>query len=428
MTAAKDLFAEKPMSPLQYATVLVCFVMNMLDGMDVLVISYAAPAISRDWAISPEALGVVFSAGLAGMTLGTFLLAPLADRFGRKTIILVSALIMGVCIYLSAYAGSVPELLLYRFLSGLGIGSMLASTTALTAEYTPDKNRDFWVSFVVAGYPIGAIVSGIAAAEIVPAEGWRQLFRLAGMASLAAFPIAFLLLSESVQYLLTTQPRGALHRANRILGRLGSPLLEDLPEKAARRARIPAGSLFKQEFRRATWLLWGALFLAFSALYFLISWIPKLASDAGLSMELAIYAGTVFNAGAFVGILVQGYISSRFGLRRTIGVIFLATSALMASFGWFAGTDWVLLILGLLGFGIQGGFVGLYAVAARIYPTHIRTTGVGWAMGAGRFGGIAGPLIGGWLIGLGLALSANFLLFAIPTLLAGLITWRIPVR
>ncbi len=428
MTATKDLFSEKPMSPLQYATVLVCFAMNMLDGMDVLIISYAAPAISRDWSISPEALGVVFSAGLAGMTLGTFFIAPLADRFGRKTIVLVSAIIMGTCIYVSAYAGSVPELLLYRFLSGLGIGSMLASTTALTAEFTPDKNRDFWVSFVVAGYPIGAIVSGIAAAEIVPAEGWRQLFRLAGMASMAAFPLAFLLLSESVQYLLSTQPRGALHRANRILLRLGSDLLEHLPEKNAPRAKIPAGALFKPEFRRATGLLWGALFLAFSALYFLISWIPKLASDAGLSMELAIYAGTVFNAGAFVGILVQGYISSRFGLRRTIGIIFLATSALMAAFGWFTGTNWVLLILGLLGFGIQGGFVGLYAVAARIYPTRIRTTGVGWAMGAGRFGGIAGPLIGGWLIGLGLLLTTNFLLFAIPTLLAGLITLRIPVR
>lgn len=424
----KDLLADKPMSPLQFATVLVCFVMNMLDGMDVLVISYAAPSISRDWAISPEALGVVFSAGLAGMTLGTFLIAPLADRFGRKTIILISALIMGAFIYLSAYAGSIPELLLYRFLSGLGIGSMLASTTALTAEYTPDKNRDFWVSFVVAGYPIGAIVSGIVAAEIVPDEGWRQLFRLAGLASMAAFPVALLLLSESVQYLLGSQPKGALPRANRILNRMGCPLLEELPEKTAPRARIPAGALFKPEFRRATGLLWLALFLAFSALYFLISWIPKLASDAGLSMELAIYAGTVFNAGAFVGILVQGYISSRFGLRRTIGLIFLATAALMASFGWFTGSDWTLLILGLLGFGIQGGFVGLYAVAARIYPTRIRTTGVGWAMGAGRFGGIAGPMVGGVLIGLGLALTTNFFLFAIPTLLAGLITLRIPVR
>lgn len=428
MKTSKDLFADKPMSVLQYATVLVCFIMNMLDGMDVLIISYAAPAIAREWAVSPEALGVVFSAGLAGMTLGTFLIAPLADRFGRKTIVMVSALIMGTCIYMSAYAGSVPELLLYRLLSGLGIGSMLASTTALTSEYTPDKHRDFWVSFVVAGYPIGAIISGIVAAEIVPTEGWRLLFRLAGIASLLAFPLALFLLSESVQYLLTTQPKGALKRANRILGRLGVPPLDALPEKTASRDRIPAATLFKPQFRRATGLLWSALFLAFSALYFLISWIPKLASDAGLSMELAIYAGAVFNAGAFVGILVQGYISSRFGLRRTIGVIFLITSALMASFGWFTGTDWVLLILGLLGFGVQGGFVGLYAVAARIYPTHIRTTGVGWAMGAGRFGGIAGPMIGGWLIGLGLVLSTNFLLFAIPTLLVGLISFRIPVR
>jgi benzoate transport len=399
--------------------------MSMLDGMDVLVISYAAPAIATDWVISPEALGVVFSAGLAGMTLGTLLIAPMADRIGRKSIILFSGVLMGCCIYLTSYAQDTTQLFLYRFFSGLGIGSMLASTTSLTAEYTPEKSRDFWVSFVIAGYPVGAVLSGLVAASVVPVEGWRYLFQLAGGASLAAIPVAYFFLSESTEYYLGIQPRHALRNLNKILVRMKVPQLDALPVLQVSRKRIPVKQLFQEAYRQPTFLLWIALFMAFAALYYLISWIPKLANDAGLSMELAIYAGAVFNIGAFVGILTQGYYSSKFGLKRTIGIIFICTSILMAVFGIFLGSDILLLLIALLGFGIQGGFVGLYAVAARLYPASFRTTGIGWAMGAGRFGGIVGPTAGGLLIGLGFGITASFMFFAIPTLIAGLLTLRI---
>ena len=191
------------------------------------------------------------------------------------------------------------------------------------------------------------------------------------------------------------------------------------------KSKLPVDQLLKTEFKKPTLQLWAALFMAFAALYFLTSWIPKLAKDAGLSMELAIYAGTVFNIGAFFGIITQGYFSSKYGLKKTLGVILVLTGVLMASFGLFVGSDVILLILALLGFGIQGGFVGLYALSARLYPTEFRTTGVGWAMGAGRLGGIVGPMIGGLLIGAGLGIATNFLIFAVPALLSGLITAKI---
>jgi MFS family permease len=169
--------------------------------------------------------------------------------------------------------------------------------------------------------------------------------------------------------------------------------------------------------------LWAALFFAFGCLYFLISWIPKLASDAGLSIELAIYAGTIFNVGAFFGIVLQGYFSSKIGLKKTISFFLLLTFLLMASFKLYVGTDILLLVYFLLGFSLQGGFVGLYAVAARLYPTEFKTTGVGWAIGMGRVGGILAPLIGGLLISIGLSLSANFLIFSIPALFASVLTY-----
>ncbi|MDZ7934672.1 MAG: MFS transporter [Emticicia sp.] len=424
----KAIIDENPMTALQYSTVFICFLMNMLDGMDVLVISYTAPAIAKAWDISPQALGTVFSAGLFGMTIGTLFLAPFADKIGRKATILISGAIMGVCIFLTSYSTSITELMLYRFVSGLGIGSMLASTASLASEYTPNKTRDFWVSFVISGYPIGAVVAGLVAAKVIPTEGWQQMFRIAGIASMFSVPLILFFLSESIDFYLRTQPKNALTKLNKILTKMNIQPLESLPIIEKIKSKLPVDQLLKTDFRKPTLQLWAALFMAFAALYFLTSWIPKLAKDAGLSMELAIYAGTVFNIGAFFGIITQGYFSSKYGLKKTVGVIMVLTGVLMASFGLFVGSDVVLLILALLGFGIQGGFVGLYALSARLYPTEFRTTGVGWAMGAGRLGGIVGPIIGGLLIGAGLGIATNFLIFAVPALLSGLITAKIDSR
>lgn len=419
----KSLLDEHPISALQYATIFVCFLMNMLDGMDVLVISYTAPSIAKAWGVGPEQLGTVFSAGLFGMTLGTLLIAPYADRIGRKNMIIFSAVLMGVSIFLTSYAKDVTQLLIYRFFSGLGIGCMLASTAALAAEYTPDKSRDFWVSFVVAGYPVGAFTSGLVAAKVIPAQGWEQMYVYAGGASLLAIPLIIFFLSESIEFYIKTHPSNALEKTNNILTRMGLSALSELPERAEKQAVIPIDKLLQGAYRKPSIQLWIALFMAFAALYFMTSWIPKLATDAGLSLELAIYAGTVFNIGAFFGIITQGFFSTRFGLKKTIGVILIATAVLMTSFGLFVGSDIILFIFGLLGFGIQGGFVGLYAFSARMYPTQFKTTGIGWAMGAGRLGGIFGPQLAGFLIGAGLSIGLNFAIFAVPALLAGILTW-----
>lgn len=418
-----ELIDKSQLTKLQYGTILVCFLMNMLDGMDVLVISYTAPAIAKAWTVSPQTLGVVFSAGLAGMTLGTLLIAPFADRIGRKNMILLSGIVMGIAIYMTSTAVSINELLVYRFLAGLGIGCMLASTAALTSEFTPNKSRNFWVSFVISGYPIGAVISGLVAAKVIPLDGWEQMYRYAGFASLVSIPMIIFFLSESMEFYIKAQPKNALEKVNKILSKMGFENISKLPKKGKSQSAIPVGKLLSGAFKKPSIELWIALFMAFAALYFMTSWIPKLATDAGLSLKLAIYAGTVFNIGAFFGIVTQGYFSSKYGLKKTIGVILILTAALMACFGFFVGSDLILLVFAFLGFGIQGGFVGLYAFAARMYPTEIKTTGIGWAMGAGRFGGIVGPALAGILIGMGFSIGTNFLIFAIPALIAGIMTW-----
>ena len=367
--------------------------------MDVLIISYTAPAIAKAWSISPANLGIVFSSGLVGMTVGAIFLAPLADRFGRKPLMVLAALIMGSCIYLTSFATDINVLMIYRFISGLGIGTMMASTAAITAEYAPLSTRDFWVSTVVAGYPVGAVLTGISSAKIIAESGWEHLFKLAGIATFLVVPILLFLLKESDEFKAKAKPEDA-----------------------------KLSALFTSEYKWSTWQLWGALFLSFTTLYFLMNWIPKLATNAGLSMELAIYSGTIFNLGAIVGIPVQGYFSSRFGLKKSIGTLLLITAVLLGIFGLFSGSNLILIVLFFLGFGVQGSFVGLYAVAARMYPTAFRSTGVGWAIGMGRLGGIIGPVLGGLLVGLSFGMAQSFIFFALPSFIAGLITLKISAK
>ncbi len=387
------------MKAIQLLIILICFLCNMLDGMDVLIISYTAPAIAKAWSISPANLGIVFSSGLVGMTVGAIFLAPLADRFGRKPLMVLAALLMGSCIYLTSYATDINVLMIYRFISGLGIGTMMASTAAITAEYAPERTRDFWVSTVVAGYPVGAVLTGISSAKIIAESGWEHLFELAGIATFLIVPVLLFLLKESDEFKAKAKPEDA-----------------------------KLSALFTSEFKWSTWQLWSALFLSFTTLYFLMNWIPKLATNAGLSMELAIYSGTIFNLGAIVGIPVQGYFSSRFGLKKSIGTLLLITAVLLGIFGLFSGSNLILVVLFFLGFGVQGSFVGLYAVAARMYPTAFRSTGVGWAIGMGRLGGIIGPVLGGLLVGLGFGMGQSFIFFALPSFIAGLITLKINAK
>jgi AAHS family 4-hydroxybenzoate transporter-like MFS transporter len=201
MTKTIDLFERTEMVALQKLTIFICFLLNILDGIDVMVISYAAPAIAKGWSTSPQALGVVLSAGLFGMTVGTLFLAPRADVIGRRALILFCATLMGLVVLATSFATSVEQLIAYRFISGLGIGGVLPISAALAAEYAPKATKDFWVSFVMSGYPIGAVIAGFAAGTVIPMYGWQTMFQIAGVATLLTLPDIYLFMSESLDFL-----------------------------------------------------------------------------------------------------------------------------------------------------------------------------------------------------------------------------------
>ena len=406
----------------QILVVAICFILNMLDGMDVLILSYIAPALSTDWQVTPERLGVVFSAGLAGMAAGGLLIAPMADRFGRRKLILASLVMMAGAMFGSAMAANIGELIVSRFIVGIGIGTVLASMAALTAEYAPPRHRTFAVGFLQAGYPVGATITGFVVANLLPIYGWQAMLLGAAILCTLSLPFVWLLLPESIDFLLTRQPKGALEKANRLLRSMGQPAVDTLPARKVHEAnKAGVRGLLADGRATGTILLWMATISGFMTLYFVISWIPKLAVEAGLPAKDAIYAGAIYNIGAFVGVTLIGIAGTHFDLRRLILGYMSAAAVTLVLFGSVAMPLIATLATAfLIGVFVQGGFNGCYPLAASLYPPEARGTGIGWAMGVGRIGAVIGPMLGGFLLAAKVSLPVIFGVFAVPAVIAGI--------
>ncbi|MFQ5982294.1 MAG: MFS transporter [Woeseiaceae bacterium] len=417
------------MARLQISVIGICCVLNMLDGFDVLAISFAAPPIADEWSIQPAALGLVFSAGLVGMALGSMFIAPLTDLIGRRAMILICLVAISIMMVVTGLTRSVPELIIARALTGLGIGGMLASLTAMVAEYTPDRHRNLTIGLLQAGYPVGGTLGGLLAAWLVPEYGWRVLFFAGALMGAAMIPIAALALPESLMFLLQKQPAKALEKINRIVRGLRQASLDALPPPPESETAGSVVALLTAARRANTLRLWLAFVLNSLTVYFVMSWVPKIVVDAGLPLEQGILAGLFVNAGSVVGIPTLGYLSAKRGLRPLILTFLVLGAGCVSLFGFLGQSVPLLLTVGfLIGFFVMGGFIGLYSVAARIYPTELRTTGIGWTIGVGRFGAIVGPYLGGIMIALQWSTATNFVLFAIPLLVAGFAAFTIRAR
>lgn len=415
------LIDQAPLSPYQIMILVICFSLNILDGLDVLVISFSAPYISSDLGVSLQQLGVVFSSALFGMTAGAIFISPYTDVYGRRPMVLLSLTLIAIGMFLCAFAQSVWQLSVLRFLAGLGIGSMLSSLVSLVSEYMPERRRNLALSFLQAGYPIGAILAGFAAILLLNNYGWRALFLLSSGLSVLAIPVVYFLLPESIAFLVKKQPETSLAQVNRVLSKIKVPELSVIDSSGAG-DQVNAGVavLLKHPIRQSTLMLWLSFFLTFATLYFLLSWVVKLAFDSGLSSDHAIYAGLSLNVGMFLGSVTLGYLSHRFCLSKVISG-YLIMGGLFTSIYGFISFDIlaVLSVAFLLMYFIGGGFTGCYLLAARLYPVEYKTTGVGWAIGAGRLGAILSPMFAGVMLGAGVSITWVFVVFAIPAVFAG---------
>ena len=369
------------------AIVALCFAINMADGIDVTILSFIAPRLQSEWRISSEAMGSLFSAGLLGIAIGGVGIAPLADRFGRRPIILIALVLMSAGMAASSLVAGTSQLLVLRVVVGSGIGTALAVMAALAAERAPEGGRDFAVGLVQAGYPFAAVFTGLLVAQLLPQHGWRVLLLGAGLITVVLLPAAYAVL------------------------RAGSAPAANQPRRRG------VADLFDASFRLRTAALWSAVFFGLMVLYFIVSWIPKLAIEAGLSETNGIYAGALYNLGAFTGTVVMSLLAVKTPLGKLVPVMLIGAAAAMLAFGSLRFSVGITLVLAFaIGVLLQGGYNGVWPLAAAAYPAEIRATGVGWAMGVGRGGAIIGPMLGGALMGARASLPLLFAVYCIPLL------------
>ncbi|MFM2362631.1 MAG: hypothetical protein RLZZ316_1533 [Bacteroidota bacterium] len=417
---------SKRMSGFQVLMVAICFVLNFCDGIDILVVSFSGTEIIKEWGLSKVEMGYIFSSSLTGMMLGCFLIAPIADRAGRRKILLLSLLLITTGMLLVSVAQNYSQLLLLRFITGLGIGGILPAMAATASEFSNNKYRDFNVALVQAGWPVGAIITGFVCTYTIPHFGWRFVFLLAGCISFTMLLIAYFFMTDSLDFLLTQQPNNALLKINKVLKKMQLPIFDTLPEKPASRQKVAVTTLFGAEFKNTTIKSWIAVFFGFLTLYTLMSWVPTIAKEMGLPLQMAIYTGVALNAGAAVGSASIGALGSKFGLRQTVFTYMMAGFIIMllyANIVW--PTTFLFLIIFFIGLLIQGGFNGLWPTLSRIYPSTIRATGVGYAFGIGRLGAIIGPTLFGLLSDKGFSTAFLFSLFSLPMLVAALAVYTI---
>jgi AAHS family 4-hydroxybenzoate transporter-like MFS transporter len=423
---------DRKVGALQVRTFVLCLLVLFADGFDVQGITYVAPAIGQAWGLTRGAFTAAFAAGLFGVMLGAILLAPLADRVGRRRLIIGSCLAFGVCTLATVLVGSLDALVPLRFVTGLGLGAAIPNAIALASEYAPKRWRATLVMFVASGISLGAIAAGIAVARLVGAYGWQVVFVVGGVLPLVLAAALFLWLPESLRFLALV-PRGQAE-AKRLLriikGDLGADPDVRVLSSDAEGGKATVLDLFKEQRGRATVLLWIAFFMSLLNVYLAINWLPTSLNASGFSVAQAAAITTMYHVGGVLGTYTLGLLMDRIGvhvmlicgfLLAVLGFYTFATASGLAQ----AGTTAVLMATG---FGVVGGQAGLNAIASMVYPVAMRSTGLGWALGVGRVGSIAGPTIGGLMLATGLDAKHVYLVCIVPALVGAAAVALLPRR
>lgn len=424
-TDLRTVLDNSKLGGFQLSAMVVCFVVIALDGFDTQSIAFVAPTLREAWEVSPELFGPLFGAGLLGTLIGSIALGSIADRFGRKPMLLFSTALFGAMTLLCATAGSIEQLGLYRFIAGLGLGGALPNILAIVSEYAPKSVRSTAIVLTFAGFPIGAMLGGMGSARLIPAFGWESVFVVGGALPLLMLPLIAIFVPESARFLASRPERR--ERLNRVLQSVDRALSNvqaaavRAPAKA--HARVPVGDLFRDGRARWTILLWALTFTTLLLAYFLVNWIPLLLASTGMDRHDAIMGVVVLNLGGIIGSFLIGRISDKKGPFVALATAFLIGSVFVATVGIMidSAVSTLMALFFVVGFCVFGAQLNLSAISAIYYPVYMRSTGIGWNMGIGRFGSVVGPTVGGALIAFGLSQGEMFLSAAIPAALAGII-------
>ncbi|MFV3369278.1 MFS transporter [Pseudomonas sp. NY15435] len=395
----------QPLSLYQCRIVLLCFLIVFLDGLDTAAMGFIAPALTQDWGIDRSSLGPVMSAALIGMVFGALGSGPLADRFGRKGVLVVAVFLFGLFSLMSAYSSNLEELMALRLLTGIGLGAAMPNATTLLSEYTPERLKSLLVTSMFCGFNLGMASGGFVSAKLIPAYGWHSLLLLGGVLPLLLAAVLLVWLPESARFLVVRN-RGA-DKVKRVLAPIAPSEVVaardfSVPEQKTVQSRNVFKVIFSGTYSAGTLLLWLTYFMGLVIVYLLTSWLPTLMRDAGASMEQAAFIGALFQLGGVLSSVAVGWAMDRFNPHKVIGIFYCLAGVFAYFVGQSLGTVTLLATLVLAaGMCVNGAQSAMPSLAARFYPTQGRATGVSWMLGIGRFGAILGAWIGATLLGLG---------------------------
>ncbi len=412
----------------QLMAIIVCVCLNALDGFDVLAISFASPGIALDWDVNRTALGIVLAMELVGMAIGSVILGGVADKYGRKPTIQICLIAMTLGMYGASLSENITTLLICRFFTGIGIGGMLASTNAMVAELTNAKYRHLFVIVMAAGFPIGAVLGGAVATQLLQVYTWHSVFLFGATVSAIFIVIVALWLPESVNYLINQGTHNALLKVNRILTTFKKTQLIALPRPTKPSTTFSYLNLFSPQLRKFTILLVIAYFAQIMTFYFTLKWIPIIVVDMGFDPSQAGQVLVWANVGGAAGAILLGLSTNGIELRKLLMASMFAGFIMLFVFGFGYETLGALAaVSAATGFFTNASVVGLYALMARVFPTHVRASGTGLVIGIGRGGAALSPVASGLLFDYGVGLQGVTITMGMGAVIAAVAVYFIKV-
>jgi AAHS family 4-hydroxybenzoate transporter-like MFS transporter len=417
----QEFINARPFTRYQITVLILCFLVVAADGFDTAAIGFIAPALREQWNLTPPQLSMLFVSGLAGLMVGAFVFGPIADRIGRKAVLVFATFGFGLASIASAWATNVEMLAVWRFITGLGLGGAMPMAITLTSEYSPERSRSFLVTVMFCGFTIGGASGGLAAAGLIAHYGWQSVLILGGVLPIILAVVLIFVLPESVRYLVLKG--GQDEQVATILRRVDPQApLDGAHFVGVRKVEgSPVGQLFTRDLMAGTLLLWATFFMSLLVYYLLTSWLPTLLKTAGQSQQSAALIALMLPIGSTVGAFAIGYLMDRFGAHATLAGSYTLAAAFIVLLGLSTATPW-LLVLAVFGAGLGtgGSQIGINALSASFYPTASRATGVSWANAVGRTGSLVGSMVGGYLLNIGWSLGTVFAVAAVPALVAAL--------
>ncbi|MFP5594681.1 MFS transporter [Kluyvera sp. 142486] len=411
-----------PFSKYQWMILVLCFVTVAMDGFDTAIIGFIASDLVQEWGVQKSDLGPVMSAALVGLAVGALTAGPMADRIGRKKVLVLSILVFGGFSLITAFATSLTQLTVLRFLTGLGLGAAMPNAATLMSEYAPERRRALLVNLMFVGFPIGSSMGGFISAWMIPHYGWQSVLVLGGVMPLALAVALIFLLPESARY-LAVKNRSQQQIGN-ILRRIAA-LPENtrfvLQEAGQVKEQSALGVIFSPRYLVGTIMLCLTYFMGLLIFYLLTSWLPLLIRETGATLSQASVITALFPLGGGIGVLVLGALMDKINPNKVVAVGYLLTGIFVCLVG-FSTSNLVLMgvMVFIAGTIMNGAQSSMPALAAGFYPTQGRATGVAWMLGLGRFGGILGAFSGAFLMQAELSFKTIFALLAIPAVLSAI--------